>query len=81
MVVQIISCDQWTFIPKKFETINRSLNNYTSGPEEILLTKGRGDKQFAYLKAAWSVDLQKIFIRYLKRGGKGHIALNARGMV
>jgi DNA repair photolyase len=69
------------FYPKEIRDNKKIAEQLYLKSRELLLTEGRGYKQFAYLKAAWSIDLltENVSQIFARKGKKGLMALKGIG--
>ena len=69
------------FYPKEIQANKKVAEHFYLKSREIMMTEGMGYKQFAFLRAAWTVDslTENVMEIYEKKGRKGLLELKGIG--
>jgi DNA polymerase/3'-5' exonuclease PolX len=69
------------FYPEKVQVNKKAAEYFYQKSREIMMTEGMGYKQFAFLKAAWTIDslIKNVKEIYEKKGKKGLLEIKGIG--
>ena len=69
------------FYPEKIQVNKKVAEHFYLKSRELMMTEGMGYRQFAFLKAAWTIDAIMINVKklYEKKGKKGLLELKGIG--